>query len=423
MRDITVMRKPDVQKIIESAIRSGVVVVHIEPTPTTVTIRYRRAGKLQQGEQFSLESGAVLIKQIKRLAKLGVRQKLSPQQGRYETTIDQQAYYIEVVTAPVMDGERVTLHIQTRTSRPFTVQQLGWWGSNLIALQQAITQPHGLIIIAGQQTHHIQATLLAIAGALPVPFDQLVYINEYPIPKLEGIESIVTQPELGRAMSQLLTRFKRTDHQVVLADLLTTRQDMQAAVALAKSGKLLIAGVPSSNATNALIFFKRATRLTSGIVLVRLSTGQLFVPRLCVHCQELYQPDQNELRQLDRLFHFDNSETMRHLHTLENQALQNGVNVNQTALGSSAHGIVRLWRARQGGCQWCHHSGYHGEIGLYEATPVSTDLQQKLTNFVAARALRQSVINNGMLSIEVDGLIKLLRGLIDVPTLLTIFQQ
>jgi type II secretory ATPase GspE/PulE/Tfp pilus assembly ATPase PilB-like protein len=111
---------------------------------------------------------------------------------------------------------------------------------------------------------------------------------------------------------------------------------------------------------------------------------------------------------------------MKHINELEKQALDGGIgrphtakntkNDQTTELSTSESGIKRLWKAHDDGCVVCNHSGYRGRIGIYEVLHNSEEIQKLIVSNSTSDNIQKAAIDEGMLTMQLDGFIKALRG-------------
>ncbi|MET0779284.1 MAG: type II/IV secretion system protein, partial [Candidatus Saccharimonadales bacterium] len=150
---------------------------------------------------------------------------------------------------------------------------------------------------------------------------------------------------------------------------------------------------------------------------IRIVIGQRLVRRLCSDCREHYTPDDVQMEQLTRSFQLDGAESMERIHVLEEQALKSGVgkvaDIEPDAkadLSTTGTSIHRLWRAHEGGCNTCNHTGYKGRIGIYEVLKTSPAVQKLIVSNGTSEQMENTAIQEGMLTMQKDGFIKALRG-------------
>ncbi len=70
---------------------------------------------------------------------------------------------------------------------------------------------------------------------------------------------------------------------------------------------------------------------------------------------------------------------------------------------------LRFYKGR--GCDACGGSGYRGRQGLYEVMAMSPALRRMIMNGASADELREQALKEGMLTLRMDGLLKVSRGI------------
>jgi type IV pilus assembly protein PilB len=161
---------------------------------------------------------------------------------------------------------------------------------------------------------------------------------------------------------------------------------------------------------------------------VRAVVGQRLVRCLCNFCREEYVPDQATLVQLSHIFQIDHPQVMHSVHALEEQAIN--LTVTQTMdeqskrkaaeLSSTDTGIKRLWRVHEGGCDQCNHVGYKGRIGIYEVLPGSAAISRLIVAGRTSEEIQNEGIREGMVTMQLDGFIKALRGVTTIEEILRV---
>jgi type IV pilus assembly protein PilB len=62
------------------------------------------------------------------------------------------------------------------------------------------------------------------------------------------------------------------------------------------------------------------------------------------------------------------------------------------------------------GCDACNGSGYSGRQGLYEVMPMSPDLRRMILAGASTEELKQTAVEQGMITLREDGLLKVRKG-------------
>jgi type IV pilus assembly protein PilB len=164
---------------------------------------------------------------------------------------------------------------------------------------------------------------------------------------------------------------------------------------------------------------------------VRAVVGQRLVRRLCVDCREVIVPDAPILKQIADIFGTDNSATMKHIHQLEQQALDGGIGkanagksqADTSQLSTTETKITKLYKAHDDGCDTCGHSGYKGRMGIYEVLSNSIAVQKMIVANSTSDDIQEQSIKDGMITMQVDGFIKALRGQTTIEEILRVTSE
>ncbi len=164
---------------------------------------------------------------------------------------------------------------------------------------------------------------------------------------------------------------------------------------------------------------------------VRAVVGQRLVRRLCIDCREDETPSSAVLKQIADIFGTDNSAVMKNIHQLEQLALQGGIGKSNTgksqssteALSTSETKITRIWKAKDNGCDTCSHTGYKGRMGIYEVLSNTVDIQKLIVSNATSDVLQEQAIKEGMITMQLDGFIKALRGQTTIEEILRVTSE
>ena len=62
------------------------------------------------------------------------------------------------------------------------------------------------------------------------------------------------------------------------------------------------------------------------------------------------------------------------------------------------------------GCAECDHIGYKGRVGIYEILEITANIKKMIIDGASATIINDVAIQDGMISLEQDGIIKALNG-------------
>ena len=66
------------------------------------------------------------------------------------------------------------------------------------------------------------------------------------------------------------------------------------------------------------------------------------------------------------------------------------------------------------GCDRCHHIGYRGRIGVFEVFAVDDKIEKLIYQQASTLDIKKAAVDQGMLTMQQDGILKALQGLTDL---------
>jgi len=405
--------------IIDYGVKAGASDVHIEPRENFVLVRYRVDGILREANKLPRKVLNSLISRIKILANLKIDEHRAPQDGRFKISVSGHVYALRVSTLPVVDGEKVVMRILDESSRPATLEELGYWGGALTAVQHAMVQPHGLILVTGPTGSGKSTSLFSILSILNNPGVNISTVEDPVEYRVVGANQTQVNPTAGMTFASGLRALLRQDPNIIMVGEIRDSETADLAIQAALTGHLVFSTLHTNNAATSL---PRLLDMNIEPFLiastVRIAVAQRLVRRLCPDCREPYEPDQAVLTRIARSFTLD-AAAMKHLHELESEALAAGIGAKDTSkinknstteLATTEKTITKLWKAHDEGCDNCDHTGYHGRMGIYEVLVNSSAVQQLIVTASTSEAIEKKSIEEGMIIMQIDGLVKALRG-------------
>ncbi len=419
-----------VNLIIEYGVKSGASDIHIEPRENFVVIRYRIDGILREANKLPRKLLPSLVSRIKILSNLKIDEHRTPQDGRFKVHFGGNVYALRVSTLPIIDGEKVVMRILNETSQAATLEELGYWGISLRTIKHAIIQPHGMILVTGPTGSGKSTSLFSVLSMLNNPTVNISTIEDPIEYRIVGANQTQVNPQAGMTFSSGLRALLRQDPNIIMVGEIRDGETAGLAVQAALTGHLVFSTLHTNNAATCL---PRLLDMNIEPFLiastVRVVVGQRLVRRLCPDCREVFEPDATTLDDLMKAFSLTEPGDMKHIHELEKQALEEGIGKTNTSkvntastaeLSTNEKGIMRLWRAHKEGCENCNHTGYKGRAGIYEVLDNTEDIQKLIVANATSEEIQNTAIKNGMMTMQIDGLIKALRGQTSIEEILRV---
>lgn len=412
-----------VNLLLEYAIRSSASDIHIEPREEFVQIRYRIDGVLKEVNRLPRNVLGALVSRIKILSNLKIDERRVPQDGRFKIHIAGKQYALRVSTLPITDGEKIVMRILDESNQAITLQQLGYWGKSLGVIEEALTEPNGMILVTGPTGSGKSTSLFSVLSRLNTPDVNISTIEDPVEYKIPGVNQTQTNTKAGMTFASGLRALLRQDPNIIMVGEIRDGETANLGVQAALTGHLVFSTLHTNNAATCL-----PRLLDMGIEpfliasTVKAVVGQRLVRRLCSNCRQKYEPDEHETTAIIKLFNLREGVTFEHIHTLEKQAVEQHVG-GDTPLGTDKNNIKTLWKASPEGCDECNHTGYKGRFGIYEVLGISVPVQKMIVANATSNEIQDKAIEEGMITMQTDGLVKALRGSTTVEEVLRVTKE
>lgn len=412
-----------VNLLLEYAIRSSASDIHIEPRETYVQIRYRIDGVLKEVNQLPRNVLGALISRIKILSNLKIDERRVPQDGRFKIKVGGKQYALRVSTLPIADGEKTVMRILDESNQAVTLKDLGYWGHSLEIIQQAMTEPNGMILVTGPTGSGKSTSLFSILTILNTPDVNISTIEDPVEYKIPGVNQTQTNAKAGMTFASGLRALLRQDPNIIMVGEIRDGETANLGVQAALTGHLVFSTLHTNNAATTL-----PRLLDMGIEpfliasTVKAVVGQRLVRRLCKNCRIQYAPDKEEAQPIIAMFNLRPDQTFSHIHDLETKAKEQGIG-GDDELSTTETAITTIWKASPEGCDECSHTGYKGRVGIYEVLGNSIPIQKMITSNATSNQIQDQAISEGMATMQTDGLIKALRGNTTVEEILRVTKE
>jgi type II secretory ATPase GspE/PulE/Tfp pilus assembly ATPase PilB-like protein len=402
-----------VNKIIMDAYRHGASDIHIEPLPGMgkTGIRFRKDGALAPYIEIPGGCRRALVERVKVMCGLDVAEQRQPQDGK----IDFKKYgpldiELRVTTIPAMGGvEDVVLRIlAAREILPLDL--LGIQSFNLDRLRATVEKPYGLFLVCGPADSGKTTTLHSLLNHLNTPATKIWTVEDPVEITQQGIRQVQVDRKAGQDFATILRALLRADPDVIMVDALGDKGAVDMGIDAALAGHLVCSTLHTNSAPQSV-----ARLLDMGVDQFKLADALLGVMaqrlarRLCPACKQAYHPAGMELELLltEYCEELNNSGTF----SQDAKAGRAAVLAGWRARYADRDGKFTLYRAV--GCDACQR-GYRGRIGLHELLVVSDKVRQLLQERARVAQLRAAAVEDGMPTLRMDGIEKILLGHTDI---------
>jgi type II secretory ATPase GspE/PulE/Tfp pilus assembly ATPase PilB-like protein len=402
-----------VNKIIVEAYRQGASDIHIEPQPGKgkTGVRFRKDGTLVPYIEIPASYRNALVARIKIMCDLDISERRKPQDGKIKfKKYGPLDIELRVATLPSAGGvEDIVMRI-LQAGEPIPMAQLGILPHNLERLTGAIEKPYGLFFVCGPTGSGKTTTLHSILSHLNTP-ETKIWTAEDPVEITQkGLRQVQVNRKAGMDFATVMRAFLRADPDIIMVGEMRDRETVSTGIEASLTGHLVFATLHTNSAPESIVRlldmgmdpFNFADALI-GILAQRLAK------RLCSHCREAYAPDEDEVRALLAEF----CEELQATESYQNdpEAAREQVLAGWRQRYAGPDGRFTLYRAV--GCAECT-KGYRGRVGLHELMLGSDKTRRLLTEHARVAALLAQALEDGMLTLKMDGIEKVLAGITDI---------
>lgn len=412
-----------VNLLLEYAIRSQASDIHIEPREGFVQVRYRIDGVLHEVNRLPRNVLGALVSRIKILSNLKIDERRVPQDGRFKIKVAGRQFALRVSTLPISDGEKVVMRILDESNQAVTLQELGFWGHALEVISDASAEPNGMVLVTGPTGSGKSTTLFSLLNILNKPNVNISTIEDPVEYKIPGVNQTQTNPKAGMTFANGLRALLRQDPNIIMVGEIRDSETADLGVQAALTGHLVLTTLHTNNAATSL---PRLLDMNIEPFLiastVKAVVGQRLVRRLCKVCRQQVAPNQGELDEVVKLFSLKPGQDFNYIRTLEQTAASQGVG-GETPIATNQQTIATIWKANPGGCDECSNTGYRGRFGLFEVLGNTIPVQQLIMANGTSAQIQDQAISEGMITMQIDGMVKALRGETTVEEVLRVTKE
>ena len=394
---LSLKRSYRISKILEIILAGAISLkasdVHLEPEDASVRLRYRLDGVLTDILRFDKETYELLLSRIKLVSELKLNLREKAQDGRFSIKLAEVEIEVRTSLLPGPYGESVVLRVLNPDAIAVELDKLGIHPKLLEILNREIKKPNGMILTTGPTGSGKTTTLYAFLKRIYNPEIKVITI-ENPIEyHLKGIVQTQTEPEKGYTFAEGLRSALRQDPDVIMVGEIRDDETAGVAVNAALTGHLVLSTLHTNNAAGSfprLLDLGVNPKVISSAI--NVSIAQRLVRTLCSSCKKESALEGADKEKIEKIL----SEVKDKSYFKEVQR-------------------DKVWLPV--GCPECNNLGYKGRIGVYEAILIDGDIEKAVIKNPSERDIREAAKNQGLLTLEQDGVIKVLKGITSLEEL------
>jgi type IV pilus assembly protein PilB len=193
-----------------------------------------------------------------------------------------------------------------------------------------------------------------------------------------GINQVLVRNEVGMTFAAALKAFLRQDPNIIMVGEIRDIETGSIAIKAALTGHLVLSTLHTNDAPSTVTrMIDMGIEPFNVASAVNLIVAQRLVRRICSGCKAEHKYSDEELH----------------------------------ALSVPAAEAQRLTFFKGQGCDACSGSGYKGRQGLYEVMALTSALRRLVLRGGSTEELREQAVKDGMLTLRMDGMLKVKRGI------------
>jgi len=384
--------------VMAAALQFGTSDVHVETEQEKIVVRFRIDGVLQEVAKLPHDFWKKIVARIKLISGLKINVTDRPQDGRFTIFLKEGDTDVRVSTIPTTWGESIVMRILKPSAINVSFEQLGYRPLASAKLLKEIEKPHGMVMTTGPTGSGKTTTLYAILRKLNTADVKIITLEDPIEYKLEGINQSQIDHSKNYTFAGGLRSILRQDPDIVMVGEIRDLETAEVSINAALTGHLMLSTLHTNDAAGAIPRF-----ISMGVKAFLLAPalnaiiGQRLARKVCEKCKEIVIPEPDQLAFVKKV-------------------------VAEIPEASGEKVLPETdWKFYKGkGCEICNHSGYKGRIGIYEILTMSEEIKASLSESISEYQVRELAKQQGMITMQQDGVLKVLDGLTTIDEILRV---
>jgi type II secretory ATPase GspE/PulE/Tfp pilus assembly ATPase PilB-like protein len=375
-----------VNLIISTALRERASDIHMLPFESSLQLRYRIDGLLQEKPPPPKDLHAALVSRIKIMADMNIAERFMPQDGHIQINHRGARVDIRVGTMPTIYGESLVMRLLEKNSRLLTPIELGLDRERADLMTRLVEKPHGLFLATGPTGSGKTTTLYSILQGIYAPEKKIVTIEDPVEYELAGVAQIPVRPARNFTFANGLRAILRQDPDVIMVGEIRDSETAEIAIRAALTGHQVFSTLHTNDSTGAV------TRLVDmGVEAFLISSSlegvlaQRLLRKICPLCKA-------------------------------ESPVAKSVSDKLHAMGARrVEGIFYQGK----GCEECRGTGYRGRIGIFELLAIGPELRELILQ-KRSNAELKGVAQKTMITMHEDAMLKASNGITSLEEILRV---
>lgn len=349
--------------------------IHFEPHEHDVKLRIRVDGIMREAMQFPKWVQGPVVSRIKIMANMDIAERRVSQDGRIKVRLGGKGLDLRVSTLPTQYGEKVVMRLLDPNAASLDLDSVGLGKEARAKILDIVDRPQGVVLVTGPTGSGKSSMLYAMIKHVKDPKINIIAIEDPIEYELKDVNQVAVNEKTGLTFAYTLRSVLRQDPDIIMVGEMRDTETAIIALQASLTGHLVFSTLHTNNAVATIIRLKNMgipqymiASSINGIVAQRL------VRKICKDCRIEYEPTEDELSRA-------------------------GIRLDKGQ---------KLFRGA--GCKQCGQTGYSGRSGVFEILTVTNKLRSLIASDAAETDITAAAMEAGMISLQQDGLQKVLAG-------------
>ena len=375
------------RKMLMAAMRAEATDIHFEPQEQQYFTRFRIDGVLQDIGKMPIGEGKGVVSTLKVLSDMNIAERRRPQDGTFAATLDGAKFDIRAASTPTSYGEKMVLRLLQSSGGVMKsgLDKIGLRPQVLKRLNEIIHKPYGMFLVVGPTGSGKTTTVYASLSEIDAHKHNITTIEDPVEYRLENITQIAVNTQAEVSFANILRSVLRQDPDVLLVGEIRDKETAEIACQAALTGHFVFSTL---HANDTVATITRLLDLGLDPTLIQTAVtavlGQRLARKLCEKCKQKCAPPPGLLKKFK---------------------VRDGE-------------IDHIYREK--GCEHCRGTGFKGRMGIHELLVMNDGIRDLITSQPVVGDLKKAAIANGTQTLQIDGLMKVIKGQTSVSEILRV---
>lgn len=270
--------------ILKEAIQGGASDIHIQPSDTGGSVRYRVDGVLRHYMHLPTSALVRVVSRIKILGGMDIADHMRPQDGRARVGWKGRVCDLRISTVPTRNAEKAVIRILGATG-PNRLEEMGLPAHDLDTLRRLLQQRQGIVVVTGPTGSGKTTTMYSALREFNADQVNIMTVEDPIEYELPGMTQMQVENRQGMTFGKALRAILRQDPDVIFVGEIRDAETADIAVQASRTGHLVLATLHTNDAMGTIARFGDLDLDGAAIVdTLRGVVAQRLLRRVCPKC-------------------------------------------------------------------------------------------------------------------------------------------